>query len=85
MQSLQVLLKLRLPAALPYLFVGFKIAATASVIGTIVGELPSGIWATATIHPSAVLRARNSADRAAALGGLVADLRTAREELGRLA
>jgi NitT/TauT family transport system permease protein len=40
---LQVLLKLRLPAALPYLFVGFKIAATASVIGTIVGELPSGI------------------------------------------
>jgi NitT/TauT family transport system permease protein len=40
---LQVLLKLRLPSAVPYLFVGFKIAITASVIGTIVGELPSGI------------------------------------------
>lgn len=40
---LQVLLKLRLPAAVPYLFVGLKIAITASVIGTIVGELPSGI------------------------------------------
>jgi NitT/TauT family transport system permease protein len=39
----QILFKLRLPAALSYLFVGFKIAATASVIGTIVGELPSGI------------------------------------------
>jgi NitT/TauT family transport system permease protein len=39
----QTLIKLRLPAALPYLFVGFKIAATASIIGTIVGELPSGI------------------------------------------
>jgi NitT/TauT family transport system permease protein len=40
---LQILLKLRLPAAVPYLFVGFKIAATASVIGTVVGELPSGV------------------------------------------
>ena len=40
---LQILLKVRFPVAVPYLFVGFKIAATASVIGTIVGELPSGI------------------------------------------
>ncbi len=40
---LEILLKLRFPTAVPYLFVGFKIAATASVIGTIVGELPSGI------------------------------------------
>lgn len=40
---LQILVKLRLPAALPYLFVGFKIAATGSIVGTIVGELPSGI------------------------------------------
>lgn len=39
---LQILLKLRFPAALPYLFVGFKIAATSSIVGTIVGELPSG-------------------------------------------
>jgi NitT/TauT family transport system permease protein len=39
----QTLIKLRMPAALPYLFTGLKIAATASVIGTIVGELPSGI------------------------------------------
>ena len=49
---LQILLKLRLPAAVPFLFVGFKIAATASVIGTIVGELPAGV---ATGLGSAVL------------------------------
>ena len=35
----------------------------------------------ATIHPSAVLRAPDSAARAAALAGLVADLRVAREHL----
>lgn len=35
--------KLRIPAALPYLFTALKIAAGASVIGTIVGELPSGL------------------------------------------
>ncbi len=40
---LQIYFKLRLPTALPYLFIGFKIAATASIVGTIVGELPSGI------------------------------------------
>lgn len=39
----QELLKLRIPAALPYLFTALKIAAGASVIGTIVGELPSGL------------------------------------------
>lgn len=39
----QVLWKLRLPAALPYIFTALKISATASVIGAIVGELPSGI------------------------------------------
>lgn len=38
-----VLWKLRLPAAVPYLFTAFKIAATASVVGAIVGELPAGI------------------------------------------
>jgi NitT/TauT family transport system permease protein len=38
----QVLLKLRLPAALPYLFTSLKVAATASVIGAIVAELPAG-------------------------------------------
>lgn len=37
-----VLLRLRLPAAAPFLFTAFKIAATASVVGAIVGELPSG-------------------------------------------
>jgi NitT/TauT family transport system permease protein len=36
-----VLRKLRLPAARPYLFIGFKIAAPAAVVGSIVGELPS--------------------------------------------
>jgi NitT/TauT family transport system permease protein len=36
-----ILRKLRLPAARPYLFVGFRIAAPAAVVGAIVGELPS--------------------------------------------
>ncbi len=35
--------RLRLPSSLPYLFVAFRIAATASVVGAIVGELPSSI------------------------------------------
>jgi NitT/TauT family transport system permease protein len=35
--------KLRVPAALPYLFSAFKVAATASVVGAIIGELPSSI------------------------------------------
>jgi NitT/TauT family transport system permease protein len=39
----QVLWKLRVPAALPYIFTALKISATVSVIGAIVGELPSGI------------------------------------------
>jgi NitT/TauT family transport system permease protein len=38
-----VLGKLRLPASPPYLFTAFKIAATASVVGAIVGEFPAGI------------------------------------------
>lgn len=39
----QEFLKLRVPSALPYLFTGLKVAAGASVVGTIVGELPSGL------------------------------------------
>jgi NitT/TauT family transport system permease protein len=39
----RVLWRLRLPSALPYLFAAFKIAATACVVGAIVGELPSSI------------------------------------------
>jgi NitT/TauT family transport system permease protein len=38
-----ILWKLRVPASLPYLFAAFKVAATASVVGAIVGELPSSI------------------------------------------
>jgi NitT/TauT family transport system permease protein len=38
-----VLWKVRLPMSLPYLFSALKIAATASVVGAIIGELPSGI------------------------------------------
>lgn len=37
----QVFLKLRLPASLPYLFTSLKVAATASIIGAIVAELPA--------------------------------------------
>jgi NitT/TauT family transport system permease protein len=41
--SFQILWKLRLPTSLPYLFAAFKIAATASVVGAIIGELPASI------------------------------------------
>lgn len=36
------LLRLKMPVALPYLFGGLRLAATAAVVGAIVGELPSG-------------------------------------------
>ena len=39
----QTLWRLRLPASLPYLFAAFKIAATASVVGAIVGEISAGV------------------------------------------
>lgn len=39
----QTLLRLRVPAALPFLFTALKVAATASVVGAIVGELPAGL------------------------------------------
>jgi NitT/TauT family transport system permease protein len=39
----QELLKLRIPASLPYVFTALRVAAGASVVGTIVGELPSGL------------------------------------------
>jgi NitT/TauT family transport system permease protein len=39
----EILLKLRLPNALPHIFTALKISATASVVGAIIGELPSGI------------------------------------------
>ena len=38
-----VLWRLRVPASLPYLFTALKIAATASVIGAIIGETPASI------------------------------------------
>jgi len=40
---LQILWKLRLPSSLPFLFAAFKISATASVVGAIIGELPASI------------------------------------------
>ena len=36
-----VLWKLRVPSALPYIFTALKVSATGSVVGAIVGELPS--------------------------------------------
>ncbi len=39
----QILWSLRLPNALPQIFTALKISATASVVGAIIGELPSGI------------------------------------------
>ncbi len=38
-----ILWKLRLPNAMPYIFTALKITAPASVVGAIIGELPSGI------------------------------------------
>jgi NitT/TauT family transport system permease protein len=40
---LNVLWKLRIPAALPYIFAALKVSATASVVGAIIGEAPSSI------------------------------------------
>jgi len=37
-----VLWKLQVPAALPYIFTALKVTATASVVGALVGELPVG-------------------------------------------
>jgi NitT/TauT family transport system permease protein len=39
----QVLWKLRLPTAVPFLFPALRVAAASAVIGAIIGELPSGI------------------------------------------
>ncbi len=38
-----VLWKLRVPSALPFVFSALRLAATASVVGAIIGELPSGL------------------------------------------
>ncbi|MCU0901288.1 MAG: ABC transporter permease [Cypionkella sp.] len=38
----QVFWKLRLPASMPYFFASLKVAVAAALIGTIVGELPTG-------------------------------------------
>lgn len=40
-----VLFKLRWPAAIPFLFASLKVAITISLIGAIVGELPTGVQA----------------------------------------
>jgi NitT/TauT family transport system permease protein len=39
----QVLWKLRLPTSVPYVFTALKISATTSLVGAIIGELPSSI------------------------------------------
>ncbi|SMC50389.1 NitT/TauT family transport system permease protein [Fulvimarina manganoxydans] len=39
---LKTLLKLRLPASMPFLFTSMKIAIAAALVGAIVGELPTG-------------------------------------------
>ena len=39
----QTLIKVRLPASRPYLFPAFKLAATLSVVGSIVGEISAGV------------------------------------------
>ena len=39
------MLKLRWPAAMPFLFASLKVAVPASLVGTIVSELPTGAQA----------------------------------------
>jgi NitT/TauT family transport system permease protein len=39
----KILWKLRVPAALPFIFSALKISATASIVGAIIGEAPSSI------------------------------------------
>lgn len=41
----QTFFKLRLPASIPYLFTGLKVAVAISLVGAIVGELPTGAQA----------------------------------------
>jgi NitT/TauT family transport system permease protein len=41
----QIFWKLRWPSSVPFLFASFKVAATISLIGAIVGELPTGAQA----------------------------------------
>ena len=38
----QTLLRLRLPSSMPFLFAGMKIGIAASLVGAIIGELPTG-------------------------------------------
>ncbi len=38
-----ILWKIRFPASLPFLFTAFKLAATAAVVGAIVGEISTGV------------------------------------------
>ncbi|MEM8622859.1 MAG: ABC transporter permease [Pseudomonadota bacterium] len=40
--GLQSFLKLRLPASMPFLFTSLKVGIAAALVGTIVGELPTG-------------------------------------------
>jgi NitT/TauT family transport system permease protein len=40
--SWQTFWKLRVPASVPYLFASMKVAVAASLVGAIVGELPTG-------------------------------------------
>jgi len=42
---LQILLKLRLPASMPFLFASLKVGVALSLVGAIVGELPTGAQA----------------------------------------
>ena len=39
----KILWKLRIPAALPFIFSALKVSATASIVGAIIGEAPSSI------------------------------------------
>jgi NitT/TauT family transport system permease protein len=39
----RILWKVRVPAALPFIFAALKVSATASVVGAIIGELPASI------------------------------------------
>ena len=50
----QIFWKLRVPASVPFLFTSMKVAIAASLVGAIVGELPTG--AVAGIGAQAAVR-----------------------------
>ncbi|REK08229.1 MAG: ABC transporter permease [Planctomycetota bacterium] len=68
---LQVLFKLRLPSAVPYLVTGAKISCGLSVIGAIVGEIYAGFQGDAYGLGTLITRAGGNLDTAYVFAGVI--------------